>query len=121
MSRQDSLRNREDMPSACTMFTAVLFIAGGLIPFARVGFEESLIYPYGITGLREKDRISALLSECGKTSRASNLGPTRLRGELSNGTRRVPLLRLRLNPATENRLQTPSGLRHTRDYIRLCP
>ncbi len=32
MFRQDKrLRNRKDIPSACTMFTAVLFIAGGVV------------------------------------------------------------------------------------------
>jgi len=41
MFRQDKrLRNREDMPLACTMLTAVMFIAVVLIPFARVQSAE---------------------------------------------------------------------------------
>ena len=41
MFRQDKrIRNREDMPSACTMFSAVLFIAGGMFPFPRVQSAE---------------------------------------------------------------------------------
>lgn len=57
MFRQDSLRNHKDMPSAGTMFPAVLFIAGGLIPFAW-GQSAELSVEVRVSPRVEKGRIS---------------------------------------------------------------
>ena len=58
MFRQDRrLRNRKDMPSACTIFSAVLLISGGLIPFARVQSAE-LSVEVRVSPRVEKGRIS---------------------------------------------------------------
>ncbi|MDA0590342.1 MAG: hypothetical protein O2820_21765 [Planctomycetota bacterium] len=58
MFRQDKrLRNCKDIPSACTLLTAALFIADGLIPFARVQSAE-LSVEVRVSPRVEKGRIS---------------------------------------------------------------
>ena len=58
------LQNRENMPSACTLMTAVLFIAGGLIPFARVQSAE-LSVEVRVSPRVQKGRISPFIFGAG--------------------------------------------------------
>ncbi|MCP4173801.1 MAG: hypothetical protein GY758_23855 [Fuerstiella sp.] len=65
MLRQDKChRDRNDIPSACTMLTAVLFMAGGLIPLSRVQSEE-LSVSLRVSPRVEKGRINPYIFGAG--------------------------------------------------------